>query len=98
MCRCRQAERFLVGEDGSTEAELTDIFSALLAPDLITTNEAPDAIKARGHHRNGDWLGGIPAWLRTQWNIKEPRPTFAGLGLNKTHMVPPAGFEPALQP
>ena len=33
--------RFLVGEDGSTEAELTDIFSALLAPDFVTTDWMP---------------------------------------------------------
>ena len=91
-------ERFLVGEDGSTEAELTDVFSALLAPDLVTTDKSHKPVEACGRHRNRDWLGGIPAWLRPYWNTKEPRPAFAGLGLNKVHMVPPAGFEPALRP
>jgi site-specific DNA recombinase len=91
-------ERFLVGEDGNTEAELTDMFSALLAPDLVTTDESHETVEACGRHRDRDWLGGIPAWLRAHWNIKEPRPAFAGLGLNKHHVVPPAGFEPALRP
>ena len=91
-------ERFLVGEDGSTEAELTDMFSALLAPDLVATDEPHDTVERCDRHRNRDWFNGIPAWLGTHWNIKEPRPTLAVLGLNKGHMVPPAGFEPALQP
>ncbi len=90
--------RFLVGEDGSTEAELTDIFSALLAPDLVTTDESHQAVKASSRHRNRDWLGGIPEWLNDHLNIKEPRPAFAGLGLNEGYMVPPTGFEPVQPP
>ncbi len=91
-------ERFLVGEDGSTEAELTDLFGALLAPDLVTADESHESVEPCARHRNRDWLAGIPAWLHAHWNIKEPRPALAGLGLNKRHMVPPAGFEPALPP
>ena len=91
-------ERFLVGEDGSTEAELTETFNALLAPDLVRADESGATAAACGRHRNQDWLAGIPAWLSAHWNSEEPRPSLVGLGLNKGYMVPPAGFEPALRP
>jgi site-specific DNA recombinase len=88
-------ERFMVSEDGSTEAELTPAFKFLLAPDLVTSDEHPAAAAACTRHRNKEWFGGIPAWLRECWNTEENRPAFAGLGLNKGYLVPPAGFEPA---
>lgn len=87
--------RFVVGEDSSTDAEPADVFSALLAPDLVTTDESHETVEACGRHRNRDWLGGIPEWLRDQRNTKEPRPAFAGPGLNNEHLVSPAGFDPA---
>ena len=68
------------------------------APNLLTVDEANDGAEPRARHRNGDWLVGIPAWLRGHWNMKNPRPLLAGLGLNKSYLVPPAGFEPALRP
>jgi site-specific DNA recombinase len=89
-------ERFLVGPNGSTEAELTQAFSILLAPDLVTATKGNESFEPSARHDDHDWLAGIPAWLRAHWNMKEPRPTFVGLGLNKGYVVPPAGFEPAL--
>jgi hypothetical protein len=86
----------LVGEDGSAEAELTPTFSGLLASDLITVEETPAGTKTAGDHHNRDWIGGVPKWLVDKWNYKRPRPAFAGLGLNKEHLVPPTGFEPVL--
>jgi site-specific DNA recombinase len=68
-------KRFLVSEDGSTEAELTPLFGLLLAPDLLTSEEkknvepGPDAVEephARVH-RNCEWRGGVPAWLHALW-------------------------------
>lgn len=91
-------ERFLVGEDGSTEAELTETFSALLAPDLVTTEGRPETTAVQARHRSRDWLAGVPSWLGRLWDTKEPRPAFAGLGLNKVYLVPPTGFEPVLPP
>jgi len=100
-------ERFLVGEDGSTEAELTPLFSALLAPDLLTTKQktkrhAREVPKAEnGIHRNVEWIGGIPAWLAKLGSqlfnpgSNKPRPAFAGLGSNKDYLAERAGFEPA---
>jgi len=91
-------ERFLVGDGGSPEAELTPAFKFLLDPDLITADGHSPAAEACERHRNRDWFEGIPGWLRDRWNSKKPRPAFAGLGLNTVSLVPPAGFEPALQP
>ncbi len=80
-------ERFLVGPDGSTEAELTDVFSALLAPSLVVPTDGVPTTEITARHLNGDWLRGFPAWMNAFFVNKEPRPTFAGLGLNKTLMV-----------
>jgi hypothetical protein len=67
----------------------------LLAPDLVTAGQASKSAEPWVRHRNRDWLAGVPAWLRAVWGTKEPRPAFAGLGLNKSYLVPPAGFEAA---
>jgi site-specific DNA recombinase len=91
-------ERFLVGNDGTAEAELTPTFKFLLDPELITADGRPVAVEACKTHRNRDWFEGIPGWLRDRWNTNKPRPAFAGLGLNTVSLVPPAGFEPALRP
>lgn len=90
-------ERFLVGEDGSTEAELTDVFSSLLAHDLVIADEQ-ETVELSSRHCNRDWLSGIPAWLSARWNINKPRPALAGLGLNEGYLVPPTGFEPVQPP
>jgi site-specific DNA recombinase len=104
-------ERFLVGEDGIDEAELSGAFEILLAPDLLTRTSSQDvrgsAADAKddqqGRHRNRDWRDGTPAWLSEllaslAGKTRKPRLAFAGLGLNESYLVPPAGFEPALRP
>ncbi len=96
-------ERFLVDEDGSTEAELTGAFGVLLAPDFVQQRDAPIETDAEpvGVHRTCDWRNGIPSalqpvWRRLRADLKKPRPTFVGLGSKEHYLVPPAGFEPAL--
>jgi hypothetical protein len=59
-------ERFMVGEDGVDEAELSGPFQILLAPDLLARTHRPaDAEPAsqdeRRRHRNRDWRDGRPA-------------------------------------
>jgi hypothetical protein len=44
------------------------------------------------------WLHSLWTKTREAASFEEPRPAFAGLGLNKSYLVPPAGFEPALRP
>ena len=60
-------ERFLVSEDGSTEAELAGAFGILLAPDLLTkktkSKQAPPSETAT-RHCNHEWLHGVPSCLR----------------------------------
>jgi len=98
-------ERFLVGEDESAEAELTDTFMSLLAPDLVTASEPGRTAELSARHHNGDWLDGTPQWLSQRWSTKEPRPSLVGLGLNKAHVVhllgqlsnPSPGFEAAFE-
>jgi hypothetical protein len=90
----------------SKEAELAGPFRFLLAPDLVQRRStvAMRTVEPSGRHRNHDWLRGAPAWLSKALSsalattLGEPRPAFAGLSLNKTYLVPPAGFEPALRP
>ena len=67
-------ERFLVDEDGATEAELTETFGVLLAPDLIedkkreTTKSATSPPEfPQGRHLNRDWHQGVPARLTPAW-------------------------------
>jgi site-specific DNA recombinase len=102
-------ERFLVGEDGIDEAELSGAFEILLAPDLLTTADVRMDAESASHdeqrrrHRNRDWHHGTPAWLTEllatlSGKTRKPRLAFAGLGLNESYLVPPAGFEPALRP
>lgn len=98
-------ERFLVGEDGSTQAEPTGVFGVLLDPNFIIDPKATAArLSPAERHRDCDWEDGTPAWLRraaprrsrrleTSEN-KKPRPVLAGLGLNESYLVPPTGFEP----
>ncbi len=101
-------ERFLVSEDGSTEAELTGAFNILLAPDLLTRKIRPTS-RSLGNPRHEDVTATtngctasqvVSAKLcrGTRSRPKRTRPAFAGLGLNKSYMVPPTGFEPVLQP
>ena len=89
-------ERFLLGSDGSTEAELTEAFRSLLAPDLIASAQTSSDQDSKPLHRSCDWSLGFPAALRSF--MKKPRPTLAGLGLNNDHLVPPTGFEPVRRP
>src|SRR5436305_1215436 len=96
-------ERFLVGEDGIDEAELSGAFEILLAPDLLTTAhvrmdaESASDDEQRRRHRNRDWHHGRPAWLTEllgtlSGKTRKPRLALAGLGLNEGYLVPPAGF------
>jgi len=79
-------ERFLVGEDGSAEAELADAFGILLAPDLVTQRKNAKLVdqvtdlQQPVRHRNRDWGAGSPTWLRAAAGTKKPRPAFAGMG------------------
>ncbi len=96
-------ERFLINEDGASEAALAGTFGVLLAPDLI---QPPDASSEPNEtlsaiHRNSEWLDGYPATLPATRRLRgagsnKPRPTKVGLGSKASYLVPPAGFEPAL--
>lgn len=96
--------RFLVSDDGKTDAEPTGAFGFLLAPDLVVHNEssrrATHSRLIEVVHRARDWRDGFPASLYESMHALtgKPRPVLAGLGLNAVYLVPPAGFEPALQP
>jgi hypothetical protein len=68
-------ERFLVGEDGIEEAELSGAFEILLAPDLLTTES-----------RRPSWLAERLSALSAV--VAQPRPAFAGFGLNRAIWCP----------
>jgi len=60
-------DRFLVGEDGTTDAEPTGAFGILLAPDLLIRQSSKKANRrnrlAQAVHRPREWRDGLPAWL-----------------------------------
>jgi len=62
-------ERFLVGEDGSTDAEPAGVFGVLLSPDIIETSPAHDRADetASSVHRNCDWQNDVPVAVRSIW-------------------------------
>ena len=61
---------------------------------LVTTDGPETGDEPPKAHRNCDWLLGVPTRLRASWDMNKPRPSFVGLGLNKSYMVQGEGFEP----
>ena len=70
-------ERFLVGEDGSSQAELAGVFGILLAPDLLTRNSRRNShSQPSSRHVNSEWRHGAPRLARqiARHGGPQPRP------------------------